>query len=76
MGSRAVGKAGFAGQPGYSYGIKQNIEKLMSVPLLFTEEFEVVTMIESVTERDGWVGLSSVPALIASEPWLDWHIFN
>jgi len=33
----------------------------LGVPLLFTEEFEVVIMIEVVDRRDAWVGLSSWP---------------
>jgi len=37
----------------------------LGVPLLFTEEFEVVIMIEVVDRRDAWVGLSAWP-----ETWL------
>jgi hypothetical protein len=40
-----------AGQPGHRHGVQKNTEKLIgSVPLLFTEKFEVVIMI-AVTDR-------------------------
>jgi hypothetical protein len=48
----------------------------VGIPLLFTEEFEVVIMIDVVTEE--MHGSDRVPDLkrIASGPWLDGHVRN
>ena len=48
----------------------------MGIPLLFfTEEFEVVIMIEVVTEEMHGSDRDSDLKLITSEPWLVWHLF-
>jgi len=48
----------------------------LGIPLLFTEESEVVIMIAGCDRRDGWVGPSSDLKLIASEPGWVRHLFN
>jgi hypothetical protein len=40
----------------------------LGIPLLFTEEFEVVIMILGCDRRDAWVGLSPDLKTITSEP--------
>ena len=48
----------------------------MGVPLLFTEEFEVVIMIELVTEEMHGSDRVADLKLITSEPWLAPAVFN
>jgi hypothetical protein len=48
----------------------------VGIPLLLTEEFEVVIMIAVVTEEMHGSDCSRPEILIASEPWLDGHICN
>ena len=50
----------------------------MGIPLPFAGEFELIIMIERVTEEMQWVGSISDLQLITSGPWLVWqsNIFN
>jgi len=47
----------------------------LGIPLPFTGEFEVVIMIEVVTEEMHGSDWDSWPETITSEPWLVWHLF-